>query len=453
MTEVAPQSLWRDTAGAPPDFEHGALPRRADVVIIGGGYTGLWTALHLLRQSPTLAVVVLEQHHVGFGASGRNGGWASALFPTGPDKVAAESSRADAIAMQRAMRQVVDDLHTWAREENIECDYAKGGTVLFARNAAQVTNLRRDVAEQHAWDADDSDIRVLDAQETTAQIGVRGALAGSYTPHCAAIHPLKLVRGLALAVRRRGGHIIEGVTALSYSRGVVSTDRGVITTEAVVRATEGFTARFDAHRRALMPIYSQMLATAPLSDAQWSELGLQLRQTFSEQRHVVIYGQRTADGRLAFGGRGSRYQWGSRVHHGMDVNPRTHAYLHRTLLDFFPSLRDVPITHRWGGALGVPRDYFPSVRFADGIGEAGGYVGDGVASSALAGATMADLILDTGHARTTLPWVNRRSQTWEPEPLRWIAANAMVTGLQWADHEEARTGRPSRIANALYRFL
>ena len=451
--EPAPNSLWRDTAGPAVEVERRPLPKHADVVIIGGGYTGLWTALHLLRQSPGTTVVVLERTQVGFGASGRNGGWASALFPTAPSKIAREAGRERAIAMQQAMYRAVDDLGTWAAEEGIDCDYVKGGIIMFSRNAGQVANLRDDVAEHRAWGATETDWVFLDATATRQHINARGIEAGAFTPHCAAIHPLKLVHGLARAVVRRGGTIIEGVTALSYTRGVVSTNQGVITADAIVRATEGFTARFEQHRNAMMPLYSQMLATEPLSEAQWAEIGLHNRETFSENRHVVIYGQRTADGRFAFGGRGSRYQWASRVHPSMDVNRKTHTYLVATLTDFFPQLRDVRITHTWGGALGVPRDYFPSVRFADGIGTAGGYVGDGVASSALAGATMADLILGVSNERTALPWVNRRSRYWEPEPLRWIAANAMVTGLQFADREEARTGKPSRIADALYRLL
>ena len=451
--EPAPKSLWRDTAGHPVEIERRALPKHADVVIIGAGYTGLWTALHLLRQSPGTNVVVLERTRVGFGASGRNGGWASALFPTALSKIAREAGRERAIAMQQAMYSAVDDLGRWSTEEDIDCDYAKGGIIMFSRNAGQVANLRAEVREHHAWGATDSDWSLLDAAETRQRVNARGIEAGAYTPHCAAIQPLKLVNGLARAVMRRGGTILEGITALSYTRGVVSTNQGVITADALVRATEGFTARFEQHRNAIMPLYSQMLATEPLTDAQWAEIGLHNRETFSENRHVVIYGQRTADGRFAFGGRGSRYQWGSRVHPSMDVNRTTHAYLVNTLTDFFPQLRDVQITHRWGGALGVPRDYFPSVSFANGIGSAGGYVGDGVASSALAGATMADLILGVTSERTALPWVNRRSRNWEPEPLRWIAANAMVTGLQLADREEARTGKPSRIADALYRLL
>ena len=446
-------SLWRDTAGSAPEIPTSGLPQHADVVVIGGGYTGLWTALHLLREQPGIDVVVLERTHVGFGASGRNGGWASALFPTSLERVAEHSSPASARDLRRAMIRTVDDVGRWAAEEGIDCDFAKGGTVTVARNRAQVDTLWADVSDAHAWGDTDADLAYLDADATDAHVRMAGALAGSYTPHCAALHPLKLVHGLARAVLARGGRILENVSALSYTRGVVSTDHGVITCGNVVRATEGFTARFDAHHREIMPIYSLMIATEPLSDAQWERIGLAQRETFTEQRHVVIYGQRTADGRLAFGGRGAPYHWDSGVDADFDGHPRVHAGLHETLLDLFPELAGVRITHRWGGALGIPRDYMPFVRFADGVGEAGGYVGDGVAASALAGRTLADLILGHSTADTALPWVGHRGRDWEPEPLRWIEANGMLAGLSLADRREARTGRPSRIAQTLYRFL
>lgn len=451
--ERAPNSLWRATAGPAPSIDTGPLPAHADVVVIGAGYTGLWTALHLLREQPGLSVVVLDRTSIGFGASGRNGGWASALFPTSLDRLAAHSSRGSAIDMQRAMFGIVDELDAWARDEGIDYDYAKGGTLTVARNVAQVHSMRADIEHDRAWGADDGDVRMLNRVETLDRINAEGALAGKFTPHCAAIHPLKLAYGLAEATRRRGGVILEQTAALSYSRGVVTTNRGVITCDAVIRATEGFTARFDDHAREIMPIYSLMVATAPLTDAQWSDIGLRERETFTEQRHVVIYGQRTADGRLAFGGRGAPYHWGSSVDSRFDQHRSVHRGLHEALIELFPTLRSTPITHRWGGALGIPRDYTPFVRFADGVGEAGGYVGDGVTSAALAGRTLADLVLGRNTARTALPWVNHRSRNWEPEPLRWLEANGMLAGLSLADRSEARTGKPSRLASALYRFL
>lgn len=449
--ERSPDSLWIATAGPPPSLPDIPLPERADVVIIGGGYTGLWTALHILREQPDLSVVVLERTRVGFGASGRNGGWASALFPTSMERIAAFSSREAAMQMQRAMQRVVDEVGEWSAEEGIDCKFAKGGTITVARNRAQVDSLWAEVA--HARDWGDSDVRYLDATAASAHVRIAGTMAAKYTPHCAAIHPLRLVHGLAAAVLRRGGRILQETAALSYSPGIVSTNRGVISCDVVIRATEGFTARFDAHARELMPIYSLMIATEPLSDEQWDVIGLASRETFADQRHVVIYGQRTADGRLAFGGRGAPYHWGSAVDARYDTHRTVHRHLHETLLDLFPSLGGVRITHRWGGALGIPRDYMPFVRYADGVGSAGGYVGDGVASAALAGRTLADLVLGRSTDRTALPWVNHEGRAWEPEPVRWLEANGMLAGLALADRMEARTGRPSAIADLLYRFL
>ncbi len=448
--ESWPDSLWRATA-EPLSLPATALPASADVVIIGAGYSGLWTALHVLREQPGLSVVVLERTAVGFGASGRNGGWVSALFPTSPEKLAAASSKSAALAMRKALRDVVDDLADWSHEEHIDCEYAKGGTITVARNAAQRESLRAEVEHQRDWGS--SDTEFLDAAATAEHVRIQGTEAGMYTPHCAVVHPLKLARGLARAVTARGGVIVEQCTALSYKQGVVSTDHGVISCGSVVRATEGFTARFEAHLRELMPIYSLMIATEPLRAEQWEEIGLARRESFTEQRHVVIYGQRTADGRLAFGGRGAPYHWASAVDARFDQHPRVHTRLQQTLTELFPSLQGVRITHRWGGALGIPRDYFPFVNLEDGIGVMGGYVGDGVAAAALAGRTMAELLLGRTSDRTALPWVNRHTRRWEPEPLRWLEANGMLAGLTLADAQEARSNRPSRLADLLYRLL
>ena len=448
--EVWPESLWRATA-EPLLLPPSELPRSADVVIIGAGYSGLWTALHLLREQPGVSVVVLERTAVGFGASGRNGGWVSALFPTSPEKVAHASSRVGALNLRRALRQVVDDVANWSLEEGIDCDYAKGGTITVARNAAQRESLRAEADHERDWESPDTEF--LDAAGAAGHVRIQGTIAGMYTPQCAVLHPLKLARGLARAVLARGGIIVEQCTALSYKQGVVSTDHGVIACGSVVRATEGFTARFEDHAREIMPIYSLMIATEPLREEQWQEIGLAQRESFTEQRHVVIYGQRTADGRLAFGGRGAPYHWASAIDARFDQHPRVHAQLQRTLVELFPSLQGVRITHRWGGALGIPRDYFPFVNFEAGVGVMGGYVGDGVAAAALAGRTMADLLLNRTTDRTALPWVNRHPRPWEPEPLRWLEANGMLAGLALADAQEARSNRPSRLADLLYRLL
>jgi glycine/D-amino acid oxidase-like deaminating enzyme len=202
-------------------------------------------------------------------------------------------------------------------------------------------------------------------------------------------------------------------------------------------------------------MYSLMVATAPLPDAVWDEIGLADRATFSDKRHLRIYGQRTADGRLAFGGRGAPYHYASRVEPAFDNDPGVHAMLRRILVELFPNIRGVEFTHAWGGNLGIPRDWFPSVDYdrSSGFAQAGGYVGDGVATANLAGRTLAAEILDRDSDIRSLPWVGRRSPKWEPEPLRWLGVNAGTVAFALADRTEQRSGRPSRLAAGFWRLL
>ena len=212
--------------------------------------------------------------------------------------------------------------------------------------------------------------------------------------------------------------------------------------EVVVRATEGYTAGFRSARRELVPLYSMMIATAPLSDAQWNAIGLASRPTFADGRHTVIYGQRTADGRIAFGGRGAPYHFGSRINSSFDTDQRVCHALIETLHELFPILADAEITHHWGGPLGVPRDMHPTVRFdrRTGLAVAGGYVGDGVATTHLAGRTLADLVTGSDTDLVRLPWVGHRSRRWEPEPLRWSGVNLVRRAAGAADRAEDGTG-------------
>ena len=280
-------------------------------------------------------------------------------------------------------------------------------------------------------------------------------LGATYTPHCAAIHPAKLVRGLADGVEARGASIFERTTAVAVEPGLVHTDRGLLRADVVVRATEGYTPGLRGQKRAIAPVYSLMIATAPLAQSVWDEIGLAERETFSDYRHLIIYGQRTADGRLAFGGRGAPYHLGSRITASYDDVPRVFAALERTLGELFPILRGVEITHRWGGPLGIARDWHSSVGLdrTTGLAWAGGYVGDGVSTTNLAGRTLADLVLRRDSPLTALPWVGHRSPRWEPEPLRWLGANAGLRAMTWADAAETRRGRPSRLAKAVNGLL
>jgi glycine/D-amino acid oxidase-like deaminating enzyme len=443
--------LWQEQL--PAAEPRPALPgdTQADVCVVGAGYTGLWTALHLKRLDPALRVVVVERDVAGAGASGRNGGWCSALFPTSWHRIARDAGREGVLAMQRALEGSVDEVG----RSGIPCDFAKGGSIALVRSPAQLARAREQVAEARTWGFGPDTLDLVDAAAVQPRLAASRVLGAVTTEHCAALHPAKLARGLAAACEQAGVALYEQTEALRLEPGRVVTEHGTVTAEVVLPATEGYTAQLPGHRRDLAPVYSLMLATAPLPQDVWDQIGLADRATFTDERHLTVYGQRTADGRLAFGGRGAPYHFGSRVRPSYEQVPRVHEALARTLTELFPVLDGVPVTHRWGGNLGVPRDWFPSVGFdrTTGAAWAGGYVGDGVATANLAGRTLAHLITGIDSELVRLPWVRRRSKQWEPEPLRWIGVNAVTLLMARADRVEARTGRPSRSAALFWRSL
>jgi glycine/D-amino acid oxidase-like deaminating enzyme len=426
-----------------------------DVAIAGAGFTGLWTAYYLASASPGLRIAVCEQEIAGFGASGRNGGWCSALFPASLAKLERMAGRTGAVAMYRAMQDTVDEVGRVTADEGIDCHWAKGGTLQLARSPAQLERAREEVAEARAFGFGQADLRLLNGAEAAEQVAATGILGATYTPHCAAIHPARLARGLADVLRRRGVAVYERTPVIEISPRRLRTLRGTVRADYVIRATEGYTPLLPGLHRAIAPVYSLMIATEPLPAATWAQIGLAGRPTFGDYRHLIIYGQRTADGRLAFGGRGAPYHFGSRVRPGFDRSPAVFGALRRSLGELFPVLGDVAVTHTWGGPLGVPRDWCASVGLdrASGLGWAGGYVGDGVSTTNLAGRTLADLVLGKETEITQLPWVGHQSRPWEIEPLRWLGANAGLQAMSWADRWEARTGHQSRLARFAGRFL
>jgi glycine/D-amino acid oxidase-like deaminating enzyme len=440
---------WRPRPALPGDTE-------ADVAVVGAGFTGLWTAYYLLRADPSLRVVVLEAETAGFGASGRNGGWCSALFPASSAKLAAlpGATRERALAQHRAMRATVDEVLRVLAEEGIDARAHKGGTVSVARTPAQLRRAELEVADARRWGRDASELQLLDEAGARARLDATGTLGGTFTPDCAAIHPARLARGLARVVERLGGRIHEGTRVTEVARGLARTDRGTVRADVVVRATEGYTPGLTGMRRAIAPVYSLIVATAPLPADTWEQIGLRDRETFTDGRHLIIYGQRTADDRLVFGGRGAPYHFASRVRPGFDRVPAVFAQLRRDAVAMFPVLGTAEFTHAWGGPLGIPRDWCASVGYdrAEGFAWAGGYVGDGVSTTNLAGRTLRDLVLGQATELTALPWVNHRSRRWEPEPLRWAGVNAGLRAMALADAEERGTGRPSRVARLMAPF-
>ncbi len=433
---------WRDLGGAPAPRPPLAGDADADVAIVGAGCTGLWTAYYLKRLQPDLRIVVLDQRFAGFGASGRNGGWLTNSVTGGRERYQKTHGRDAAIAQQRALNQTVDEVIAVAAREDIDADIAKGGELEVARTPAQLTRLRAAAREEQAWPH--TDVQLLDAGAAASRIHIDGVLGGMWHPHCARVHPAKLVRGLAAAVERLGVTICEGTRVSEIAPGRAVTDHGTVRAAHVLRATEGFTADLAGEHRTWLPMNSSMIVTDPLPASVWRAIGWEGRETLGDFAHVYMYAQRTADDRIAFGGRGVPYRYGSHVDTDGTTQERTIAALTTLLREFFPATADVPIAHGWAGVLGVPRDWAATVGLdaATGIGWAGGYVGTGVTATNLAGRTLADLVLHRDTDLVHLPWVGHRAKRWEIEPLRWLAVNAIYTAYRAADRAEA-SGRPT----------
>lgn len=404
--------------------------------------------------------MVLDAAEPGHGASGRNGGWCTSELPLDLDALSDLHGDHAAQVLQRTMFGIVDEVGDTARRLGIECGWAKGGWLTSATNPAHLPRLRSMVDRWRAHGFGPEDIDLVDAAAATARIAARGTLGAVYTPHCAVLDPARLVGGLVGVLASRGVRLCSGARVLRFGSGRVSglDDEGPFVVECrwSVRATEAYTVSLAGHHRQLLPIWSQMVATEPLDDEAWGSIGWSDREAFSDARSMIIYAQRTADGRLAFGGRGVGYRFGSGLTPPDRAQRRTTARIVDTMHALFPPTRDAVITHRWGGVLGVPRDWHPSVvvdRDARTV-AAGGYTGNGVAASFLAGRLAAEQISGNDSELGRLPIVGHRSRPWEPEPLRWLGLRASSRLVQLADSIEERNGRPAtRVHSVIDRLL
>ena len=446
------ESFWLDTLGEDldprPSLE---ADGSCDVAIVGAGYTGLWTAYALKRIDPSLDVVICESDIAGAGASGRNGGWCmgemSGIRSLLHDPVYGDDAR----RLQRTLFATVDEIGRTCAEEGIDCDFQKGGALKMARLPAHRPRLEADLASLRAAGFGEDCYRFLEPDECAQRIRGQDYDGALYSTHVAALNPARLVRGLARAVEKRGVRLYERSPVRRVARDRIETDRATLLANRVVLATEGYTPELAGHHRKLIPIHSMMIATEPLSDEMWATMGLHERETFGDGRRVTAYGQRTADGRIAFGGRGL-YYYGSRARSAFGEDEAIFQMVHRGLLSIFPQLSSVKITHFWGGPLGVARDWTTRVGVdgKTGIAFGGGYVGEGVNASHLVGATLADLICGRQTERTEIRWLQKSFPLWEPEPLRWLGVSMVRSAAEWIDRDEARGRRANPVANRIF---
>ncbi len=447
---------WRALGGFPARRPSLPGPAEADVCIVGGGYTGLWTAYYLAGLRPGLRIVVLEAAFAGYGASGRNGGWVTAELPGSRARNARAAGGASGVRdLESALRATVDEVGRVCAAESIDCDFVKGGRLSVATTPSQLARLRGSLAAHRSW-GDGADVyQYLTRDETLARVNVAGALGGLYAPASARVQPAALAAGLARAAERRGVEIYEAtpvseIRPAAYGEGpgaVACTKFGDVRARSVLRCTEGYTATLPGLRRALLPMSSHMVVTEPLSAGAWAEIGWNGCETLGDEAHAYMYAQRTADGRIALGGRGVPYRFGSAVDHLGQTDASTVAALTRVLRRMFPAAASAAIQHAWCGVLGVPRDWCATVTYsaAAGLGWAGGYTGHGVAAANLAGRTLAGLVTGETSPLTELPWVGHHSRTWEPEPARWTGVHGLYGLYRLADRLESDPAAGSRV--------
>lgn len=449
------RSLWLD--GLPgslaprPSLEGDAT---CDVAIVGAGFIGLWTAYALARADPSLRVRIVEAEIAGFGAAGRNAGFVSAGI-AGEARVYERRGGMDGVRRaERAMIDAIDEIGRVVSEEAIDCGWVKGGSLRIATSRAQLDRVRAGVAARRERGLGEEDVRLLSADEVGDRVRIRGVLGGAFTPHCARVNPAGLARGLAAACERHGVTIHERTRATAVRSGCVETDGGSLRADVVLRATESFTILLPGEERSFLPVSSHMLATEPLPAAFWDEVGWRGCETVADQRYLFRYGQRTADDRIALGGAGATYHYGSALREDREGDRAALERVERTLRAWFPSLGDARITHRWGGSFATPRDWSMGIGFdrRRGLGWAGGLAGHGVVASSLCGRTLADLVLGRESDLTSLPWVGHESPRWEPEPLRYAAARLVPRILRSADDAEDRGAPRARRAALARRF-
>jgi glycine/D-amino acid oxidase-like deaminating enzyme len=444
-------SFWmsRDGLGVPvTDPLNRDADTDVDVAVLGAGLSGLWTAWALRQNDPQLSVAVFEAEELGFGASGRNCGWLSAK-PVGIRSVLSRVAGRDGVlAVEQHLRFAMHDVVRILGASNIDARH--GGSTQVARSANEQRRIESYLVASRQWGVTDMHLQLLTAGEARRRIDVAGVTGALHTPDNYCVDPVKMLFTLARAVQDAGVPIYTDsrVTSIEPGRLVVRGHR-VRVRRRIVVATEGYSSAQPGRRRNTLPLNSSMLVTEPLTEDQWSKIGWDHADGLSGSAHTYFYGQRTPDGRIAIGGRGKPYRFGSGFDRDGVVDAHTIDALSGVLQDLFPQVALTP-SHAWCGVLGVARDWSPFIDTdtAGAITRIGGYAGQGLTAAHLAGRISADLISGRDSALTRLPWVRPTPRRWEPEPLRWIGANGLYRAYALADALEARSrsGRTSRLA-------
>jgi len=444
---------------AQPDLDWPTAPsvdgdESVDVAIIGGGLTGLWTAWAIKQLDPHASVHVYEAEQLGYGASGRNGGWLSSK-QIGLRSVLANGAggRAGVVAMNERQKRAVYEVVDLLGADTIHA--RRGGALQVARSPSELARLRAYIDKSRQWSVPEEDLRLLSAEETSERVNMTRLVGGMYSPHCFTVDPARMVASLARLARDAGVELRSSARATAIQSGTFMVGGHTIRAGWTVIATEGYTALQPNQRRAMLPMNSSMLITEPIAPADWKRIGWSEHEGVSSTAHTYFYGRPTVDGRIAIGGRGTPYNFAGSFDRPGRVDGKTIEALQATLDDLFPDVSMTP-AHAWSGVLGILRDWSPYVDADEeaGVLRVGGYAGQGVTGAYLGGQIAAELVLSRRTELSDSPWVRPLPSKWEPEPLRWIGANALYSVYGWADRLERHRNdsRTSALATIADKF-
>ncbi|SHM22738.1 NAD(P)/FAD-dependent oxidoreductase [Cryptosporangium aurantiacum] len=451
LADAEPKVFWTDRPDAPAPRDP-VTGTSADLVVVGGGFTGLWTAILAKQQDPSTDVVLLESQHVGYGASGRNGGFVSDSLTHG---LAHGSSRwpSEVETLVELGRRNVAEIASTLAANTIDADLRLVGKTTVAVSPYQLEYLRG-LAELHRAQGDEAVL--LDAAEMRADVDSPTYLGGVRLPSAGGlVDPGRLTFGLArladsLGVRRYDRSPVSGLTP-GGGEVEVRTPTGTVRAGRVALATNAYPAPLKRVRPFVLPVYDHVLVTEPLSSEQWDALGWAERQGLTDAGNRFHYYRPTADGRILWGGYDALYHFGGRVRASYEQRKATHRRLAAHFFATFPQLEGVRFTHRWGGVIDSTSRFTPVFGTASRgrIAYAVGYTGLGVASARFGGQVMLDLLAGRDTEATRLGMVRRRPVPFPPEPLRWPVVQLTRGELIRSD---ARGGRRGPWLRLLDRF-
>lgn len=436
MTDYRTKSFWLATAG---DYTANAPlkgERRVDVVILGGGFTGINTAYQLKRADPLLDVAVLESNVVGFGASGRNAAFAMTVFGLSLSVTSMLYGKERARDAFQYAERAVDYLGALVDEHKLKCDYERVGFLRMATTPGYLERIQAELEIAHALGV--TGVEWLDQTQAREQVNSPRYLGAWWEPRMALVNPVKLVREMKRVAENFGARIFEQTPATrveknAQGRFVVTTPHGKIVASKIVFATNAYSHLLPFVRRKQVPAFTHIVLTEPLREKHFAEIGWRKRQGLEDARNLIHYYRLTADNRLLMGGGPVKLSFGANMNHDLSAPAFHHleSFIHYT----FPALRDVKIEYRWGGPFSVTMDLAPAIGT---IGDASavysvGCIGHGVALTHLNAQVLRDLILERKTDLTDLWFVNRRVIPWLPEPLRLGASAAIRTYLQGED--------------------